>query len=374
MDWIRRNWPDLLIGIALVAVIAGIIATLLTGGSFFPLGQSNGGVERPEQARSSSVTPSVQPDRSSTRTVAITSESSRETRTGDQNTVSIEPVGERSSSASSDRPLEVAALPLTGSEQVEPAPRQSAGQESSERDGAAAVAAAAANVGAATAAPAAQTQETRSTASSATSASAGTDADGSYRVSVGAFSSAENAQRQAEKFRSAGYPVFIGAQGTLSIVLVGPYQELVEAERVAERIRAGGFDIEPVIYRFRAGDEATPATSATTRASSAGSHAAAALPASTGTSATSAQQASQASAAVQPTAAAASGGRYLQVGAYATSQGAQPQRQRLETLGYRVTERSEGNLIKLLVGPFAGEELASARGRLSREGIENFPR
>ncbi|MBA2666654.1 MAG: hypothetical protein H0U69_06450, partial [Trueperaceae bacterium] len=36
MDWLRRNWPDLAIGVALVAVIAGIVATLLTGGSFFP--------------------------------------------------------------------------------------------------------------------------------------------------------------------------------------------------------------------------------------------------------------------------------------------------------------------------------------------------
>ena len=39
MDWLRRNWPDLLIGIALVAVIAGIIAILITGGSFFTIGQ-----------------------------------------------------------------------------------------------------------------------------------------------------------------------------------------------------------------------------------------------------------------------------------------------------------------------------------------------
>ncbi|MBW6456410.1 MAG: hypothetical protein K0A98_11055, partial [Trueperaceae bacterium] len=36
MDWLRRNWPDLAIGLALVAVIGGIIATLITGGTFFP--------------------------------------------------------------------------------------------------------------------------------------------------------------------------------------------------------------------------------------------------------------------------------------------------------------------------------------------------
>jgi tetratricopeptide (TPR) repeat protein len=37
MDWLRRNWPDMAIGLALVAVIAGIVATLITGGSFFPV-------------------------------------------------------------------------------------------------------------------------------------------------------------------------------------------------------------------------------------------------------------------------------------------------------------------------------------------------
>ena len=37
MDWIRRNWPDLVIGVALVSVIGAIVATLMTGGSIFNL-------------------------------------------------------------------------------------------------------------------------------------------------------------------------------------------------------------------------------------------------------------------------------------------------------------------------------------------------
>ena len=43
MDWIRRNWPDLLIGLALILVISGIIITLLNGGTFNPFGQSGAG-------------------------------------------------------------------------------------------------------------------------------------------------------------------------------------------------------------------------------------------------------------------------------------------------------------------------------------------
>ena len=37
MDWFRRNWPDLVIGVALVAVVALIVVTLLSGGSLASL-------------------------------------------------------------------------------------------------------------------------------------------------------------------------------------------------------------------------------------------------------------------------------------------------------------------------------------------------
>ena len=40
MDWIRRNWPDLLIGVALFSVITGIVATLLSGGTILPTSSS----------------------------------------------------------------------------------------------------------------------------------------------------------------------------------------------------------------------------------------------------------------------------------------------------------------------------------------------
>src|SRR5690606_22391220 len=49
MDWLRRNWPDLLIGVALVAVIAGIIATLISGGTFFPVGGGSRTADSPTQ-------------------------------------------------------------------------------------------------------------------------------------------------------------------------------------------------------------------------------------------------------------------------------------------------------------------------------------
>ena len=65
---------------------------------------------------------------------------------------------------------------------------------------------------------------------------------------------------------------------------------------------------------------------------------------------------------------------FLQVGAYGSVESAQPQADRLSELGFQVTNREEDGLIKLLVGPFAAEELDSAQERLAAEGIENFVR
>jgi len=39
-----------------------------------------------------------------------------------------------------------------------------------------------------------------------------------------------------------------------------------------------------------------------------------------------------------------------------------------------VSERTEGNLLKLLVGPFEGSALSDAQARLTAAGIESFVR
>jgi cell division septation protein DedD len=343
MDWIRRNWPDLLIGIALVAVIAGIIATLLTGGSFFPLGQSGGSGTRPQSSSTSSSNSSS--STASSRT-ALAGAAQAGTANAAQNgaTGARQPVapaeGSRNAgpAVSEQRGVEVIALPLPGATTGENL--------------------AATGTPTSSATPSASTPGPAANSTGRSSAPAADDG-GLYRISVGAFSSSDNAARQATTFKEAGYPVFIGTQGNLSIVLVGPYDDQAEAERVAERIRAGNFRIEPVIYRFRGeGDSQAGSTS----------------PAPATQSRPSASSQSPAAPAPQPTASTAAGARYLQVGAYATAESSMPQRERLEGLGFRVTERTESSLIKLLVGPFAGEDLTAARARLNEQGIEHFPR
>jgi cell division protein FtsN len=299
MDWLRRNWPDLLIGIALVAVIAGIVVTLLGGGSFLPFGQQ-GPVETSRQLTSPSApqpTPPAQPP--------AEAEGPAETiipvvPTNGQVPVETEPEAAQIAPAP---PAETEPSPIT------PAP------------------------------PAAQPQEVPAGATASLQ-------EPSYRVGVGAFANEENANRRAQQFRNEGYPVFIGRQAELFLVLVGPYADASEANAVAARIRDAGLENEPRIFSYTP-DEQGAATA-------------------------------PAPAATQPTteAPAAEGRRYLQVGAYNSLQSAQPQRERMQEMGFEVTvrelERDTGTLYRLLIGPFAPGELSAAQERLNALGIENF--
>jgi cell division protein FtsN len=175
-------------------------------------------------------------------------------------------------------------------------------------------------------------------------------------VSVGSFRNADNARRQAELFRQAGYPVFIATQEDLNLVLLGPYRLETEAERVRAAVAAGGFDVAPIIYTFRPeGEAAAPA---------AAQPAAAPAP----------QPAAAAPAAPQPAATASEAGRYLQAGAYSTQDYAQLQRSAIEELGFRVSVVQEGTLLRVLVGPYGDADLEAARSSLARQGIDSIPR
>ncbi len=180
-------------------------------------------------------------------------------------------------------------------------------------------------------------------------------AEGTYRISVGAFGSADNAARQAEFFRSEGYPVFTGSQGNLSLVLVGPYESEAEASGVAQRIQSAGYGVEPIVYRFT-GDTDT-AVASTVESS----------PAPTATTSVADQLT-----ATSP--APAGDGRFLQVGAYGSEVSSAPQRERLEGFGYQVTQRQEGGYIKLLLGPFGDNDLRAVQSQLQARGIESFAR
>ncbi len=184
---------------------------------------------------------------------------------------------------------------------------------------------------------------------------------------MGAFSHADYAQRQEQVFKKAGYPVFLADQGDLTIVLVGPYRTQSEADAVAGRIKGGGFGVDPVVYEFKGTQDSAPQPASTAAGGSATSSAA---PASSSGAAASATNATT------NAATNATGGdqRYLQVGAYGNSASAKPQSAKLASMGYQVTERTEGGLVKLLVGPFGPDRLQKVQSDLKAAGIDSFPR
>lgn len=186
---------------------------------------------------------------------------------------------------------------------------------------------------------------------------------------MGAFSHADYAQRQEQVFKKAGYPVFLADQGDLTIVLVGPYRTQSEADAVASRIKGGGFGVDPVVYEFKGTQDSAPQPASTAAGGSATSSAA---PASSSGAATSATTPAPNAA----TNASTAGGdqRYLQVGAYGNSESAKPQSAKLASMGYQVTERTEGGLVKLLIGPFGPDRLQKVQSDLKAAGIDSFPR
>ena len=358
MDWLRRNWPDLLIGVALVAVIAGIIATLISGGTFFPVGGGNRTADTPSQSAppvagssqtttpSSSVAVATPPDGASAST------QTQPSTTTPTVTLTDTPAAQTDTPAATQQATEpaagggIAVLPPDG------------GQGSLTTT---APATTPSTTPAATT-PSTQPTSSASTTPAATSVTASSQPDAPYRVSVGAYGNIDNAQRQLEAFRTAGYPVFLGTQGNLNIVLVGPYDTEAEARGVAQRIRESDLGVtDPTVYLLEDDDaqaSAAPATAASAASSSAAPPAQSSTP----------QQAAQSAAT------AGAGDRYLQVGAYGSRDSSLPQRERLEGLGFVVSERLESDLVKLLVGPFDADGLADAQSRLQAAGIDSFPR
>ncbi len=382
MDWLRRNWPDLLIGVALVAVIAGIIATLVSGGSFFPVGNRTAETPRPTQgitagqtagqtqtepAQTQSGAQSAEPGATQPDAPATSSASSSLSSSAagqEPPAVPVEPAGSSAASASVDEP---AASPASSqSSTVEALPPEPGSQS------------AASTVTSSAAQTASQTSAVSQPASRPTTppAAASSDDEAPYRVSVGAFGNPENAQRQLEAFEDAGYPVFIGTQGDLNIVLVGPYDTESEARSVASRIAGANLGVsDPTVYRFEPDEDGATSAQSTTEAATSTPAPAASQPTQTQPAS---QPAQAATPTTQPTQAAepsaSPGTRYLQVGAYGSRESSQPQRERLEGMGFVVSDRVEGDLVKLLIGPFDAGQLGEAQDRLQAAGIESFPR
>lgn len=349
MDWIRRNWPDLLIGVALVAVIAGIIITLLSGGSFSMFDRSRRTVTTPNQTTTTNSPFSSPEDTTPTNTTADTTPTNTTNTTANNTTTTPTTTPDQTNAANTNTGAGIEPilpdLPVADT-------RQPADTNTTTT----------ANTTANTTATATPETTTATTTANVAStpippAAAGT---APYRVSVGAFGQRQNAETLANTFRELGYPVFVAQEGDFFITLVGPYEQESAANQVAERIRAEGNDA--LVYRLSDPEPETAAQPAQAAAPAASTPA----PAETTTTTTPTQSNPDNSWTNR-------GGTYLQVGAYASLESSLPQRRRLESLGFNVSERFSDELVRLVIGPFTEAEVPVAQAQLSANGIDNFP-
>ncbi len=357
MDWLRRNWPDLVIGVALVAVVALIVVTLLSGGSLASL------VRRDTPA--DLITDTTGPDAPENVTGASAmAQGSAPNGTGGDIDVFVP--GVPSGSASTGTGTQAGSAEQTDS--------------STQPDGANNAAAPAGG-------------ETLPQAAAA----------GGFRVAAGAVDSRPAAVDLAETYRENSLPVTVEQQDDLYLLWVGPYATRPQADRVAARIVADGGDA--LVYTYDGGDAAataeiaepvpapeaavsTPQTGVVTETASETGQADTAVASApdTNTPAGVTTNAAATDAATVTDAATATaistddgvtsvGQRYLQVGAFVSDESAAPLRSQLETLGLSVSRtEDETGLVRLFVGPFGDARLAQTQSRLSAEGIVgSFP-
>ena len=343
MDWLRRNWPDLIIGVALIAVIAGIVATLLSGGSFLSFGgQRLGGDEaNAQQPPAVQGSPGAEPGQDPTATDAADSaqqgsgvEPVAPDLQGDEADSAQVGSAQENSPANAPQAAGVDAAPPSETDAVpaadEGADQNAAGQE---------------------AAPEAADQ-------GATAPVEGT----SYRVSVGAFASRESALSVTERYSAEGLPTFIAAQGDLSLALVGPYATEEEANQVAQQIVEDGG--EALVYAYEP-ESGAPAESGAASDSA---------PAEGGADVDGADVDDAAAGSPSAEDALDTSGTFLQAGAFGSSESAQFRREQIEELGYATSERETGaGLVRLFVGPLGPNEIEEAQTQLGALGIDSFP-
>jgi cell division septation protein DedD len=319
MDWTRRNWPDLVIGVALILVIGAIIATLMTGGSIFNIGRSPlpNPITNPEENQPLEVNPRNE---------------------GPVANITPLPLNDNDSTGAEEA-SELAFAPSV------PSPNPDTGRSEEESFDAEMPIVVA-------------------------DLSPGSEESGRYRVSVGAFGSQENAENLLHIFRDQDYPVFLGRQGELFIVLVGPYHLLKEAESVSERIELDDNGVDStLVYTYDPNDGMSITTQLLeTVEPDLGWPTVPQLP--TEEHVIEQQEEDRDAPATRDS----ERNTFLQVGAYGSEESARPQVERLRALGYPVTSREEDGFIKLLVGPLSAEAIPQIRDRLLADGIDNFVR
>ena len=416
MDWLRRNWPDLLIGVALVMVIAMIVVTLLSGGSLASLVRR----DAPQPLTTGAGTAGTGSAPADTATAGTSSGDDATGADAANTTDAAGSTGTDSTGAEgASGDLDVFVPEVPGQDAT------TEGGTETEGDG---EVTAPDSRGDVTASSATGTGDDLAGAATADGPLPAASQRGRFRVAAGATGSRDGARTSAETLRSDGYEVTVEQKNDLYLLWVGPYASNAGAERVAARLRTDGLVPDAIVYGYGGESADTEAASETDATSAEGSDATAtatpngggaanpnALASNAGAGNTSAGSAgadvsssgasgdairtppvgatgaatednsvTDNSVAEDPVAedpvaedlaaGAEPGQGYLQVGAFASDENAAPRREQLEQLGLTVSSSETDNgLLRLFVGPYGETQMAQIQTRLTAQGIESFP-
>lgn len=196
-----------------------------------------------------------------------------------------------------------------------------------------------------------------------------------YRVMLGTFGSRASLQAATAQVSALGYTVYAIDLGNQFVAQVGPYaNEAAGREAVADIRRVYG---RAELYLPRGQTPSAAATEPEPQASQTQTPAAEATPP---VSSAPAQETTPAPEPAEPPVAAPatpapapSGPTYLQVGAFNNPEGAQRFVEQLRAQGFTPSVNAPaGGKVTVLVGPFTGNALLEAEGRLDRAGLDHF--
>lgn len=178
-----------------------------------------------------------------------------------------------------------------------------------------------------------------------------------YRLSLGTFGSAAEAERATAEVSGLGYTVYPIEVGDQVVAQVGPFADEETARQALADI--GRVYSRSILYRPRGQRQDAAASTPSETASSD-----AAQPANASESVDDAPTAS---------APAPRGPVYLQVGAFDRVESAQRLVGMLRDEGYAPTVNApEDSKVTVLIGPFSGDAVTRAEGRLDAGGFDHF--
>ncbi len=348
MDWLKRNWVDVLMASLILAVVGGFLTLLLRGGVFVSKNPTETASSQNKPTVTTVPAPTSQPD------APITAQPDAPVVT--PKPPAPKPQTSNLSTTDSPRtttPLDVPEIPeapqtispsvsnkSTTTIPTQPSTTSSAANSTPNRTSPIIPTAPIKNTPP-------QNTSAPTTISETTANYARADFLRNYRIAAGSYSSLERAKKAVSQLKTQGLPAQSFPSGNTYVVVIGPYARETSARSALTKVKK--IFPDAVLYRPDGTREAS-ARIVTPKPQ----------PKPSGGGGTSTPATLNASA-------------YLQVGAFKDSKSATALLTKLKDAGFNPLTKSTSGLLRVLVGPFTTDQIKTTRSELKNQGFEAFP-